>query len=120
MAAPGDTFAGASITSAVTPLTGVDVVTGLKAGDTIDLSLVDNTFTGTAGTTIAAAAGTTVSLVKGLFDKVTGIWTTSAAGTDTLVVYDADADAVGTAVEAVVLVGTVATGTVAAGVLTLG
>jgi len=118
--AAGDTFTGAAITSGVTPLTGVDVVSGLKAGDTIDLSNVSATFTGTAGTTIAAAAGDTMSLVKGLFDTVTGIWTTSAAGTDTLVVYDADAASAGSDLGAVVLVGTVATGTVAAGVLTLG
>jgi S-layer protein len=119
MGIAGETWTGALITSGATALTGVDKVTGLKAGDTIDLAALSPTFTGAAGTTIAAASTTTVSLVKGSFDATTNIWTTSATGTDTLVVYDADAAVGGLGLEAIVLVGTVATGTVANGVLTL-
>jgi Ca2+-binding RTX toxin-like protein len=119
MGIAGETWTGALITSGATALTGVDKVTGLKAGDTIDLAALSPTVTGAAGTTIAAASTTTVSLVKGSFDATTNIWTTSATGTDTLVVYDADAAVGGLGLEAIVLVGTVATGTVANGVLTL-
>jgi hypothetical protein len=117
--ATGQTFAGASITSGVTALTGADIVTGLHTGDTISLAGLALGYTGAAATTIAGATGTTVSLVSGSYAAGTGIWTTSATGTDTLVVYDADGVGAGTAVEAIVLVGTHATGTVAGGVITL-
>jgi len=118
MAAAGNTFSAGAIVSATTDLTGVDLVTGMQAGDTISIAALSATFTGAAGTTIAAATGTTVSLVHGDYVAATGIWTTAAAGHDTLVVYDNNA--VGAdALEAIVLVGTVATGNVAAGIITL-
>jgi hypothetical protein len=117
--ATGETFAGAAITSGVTVLSTADVVTGMHAGDTISLAGILATYTGAAGTTIASATGTTVALVHGNYVASTGIWTTAAAGTDTLVVYDADGAGAGTAVEAIVLVGSSVTGTAAAGVITL-
>ena len=91
----------------------------MRAGDTINVNGVVSTITGTAGTTIAAASGTTASLVRGSFDATTNIWTTSSTGADTLFVYDVDGATGGTAVEAIALVGVVATGTAASGILTL-
>jgi hypothetical protein len=59
-------------------------------------------------------------LVRGNFVDATSVFTTDAAGTATLVVYDADGAGVGTALEAILLVGTAGvSGTAAAGVLTL-
>lgn len=120
MTATGQTFSGAAIVSGTTALTGIDKVTGMGAGDVISLAGILNTFTGAAGTTIAAATGTTVSLVRGNFVDGTGIFTADAAGTATLVVYDADGAGAGTTLEAILLVGTAGvTGTAATGVLTL-
>ena len=121
LSAAAETYSAATagtIVSGTTALTGIDLVTGLKAGDTIDVSAVA-AITGTAGTTIAAAAGTTASLVRGNFDATTSIWTTSATGTDTLFVYDIDGAGANTVVEAIALIGVVATGVAAAGVLSL-
>jgi S-layer protein len=121
VAAGGGTYqaaTAATIVSGTTPLTGIDKVTGLQSGDTYSLAGILNTFTGAAGTTIAAATGTTVSLVRGSFATATNIWTTSATGTDTLFVYDIDGAGANTVVEAIALIGVVATGTAAAGVLT--
>jgi hypothetical protein len=115
----GDTFNGASIVSGTTVLTGADIVTGLKAGDQINISALAAAATGAAGATIASATGNTVALVKGNYDAATKIWTSVAAGTDTLFVYDADGAGVGTNVEAIVLVGSVVTGAAAAGIVTL-
>ena len=113
----------ATIVSGTTALTGIDTYTGLKAGDTISIAAISNTFTGNVGSTITAATGTTTSLVRGNFNTTTNVWTTSSTGSDTLFVYDQDAAGAGngTAVEAVAIIGYVATGTsaVAAGVLTL-
>ena len=120
MTGTGQSFAGASITSGITALTGIDKVTGMAAGDIVDLSGILNTFTGGAGNTIAAATDTTVSLVRGNFVDATSVFTADATGTATLVVYDADGAGLGTALEAILLVGTAGvTGNVAAGVLTL-
>jgi hypothetical protein len=115
----GDTFNGASIVSGTTVLTGADIVTGLKAGDQINISALAAAATGAAGTSIASATGNTVALVKGNYDAATKIWTSVAAGTDTLFVYDADGAGAGTNVEAIVLVGSVVTGAAAAGIVTL-
>ncbi|MDI1260161.1 calcium-binding protein, partial [Aquabacterium sp.] len=109
----------ATIVSGTTVLTGIDVVTGMSAGDVISTAGVSNTFAGAAATTIAGASGIVEALVRGNFAVATNIWTTSATGTDTLFVYDIDGAGANTVVEAVVLVGVVATGTAAAGLLTL-
>lgn len=125
MGGTGQTYSAATaatIVSGTTVLTGIDKVTGMAAGDKIDLSAILNTYTGAAGTTIASASGTTVALVRGNFADATNVFTTDAAGTSTLFVYDADGAGAGTAVEAIVLVGTVlsaAPGTAATGVVTL-
>jgi hypothetical protein len=128
MAVAGDTISfattsllSAAITSGTTAaLTGVDVITGFKAGDTISLFAAANTVTGTLGTTVAAAVDATASLVRGSFDAATTIFTSSSTGTDTLFVYDANGTTVGTAVEAVVLVGFVGSGTAFTGIVGLG
>lgn len=117
--AASETFAGATITSGTTALTGIDKIYGLGSGDTINLSTILNTFTGATGSTIAAATGTTVSLVKGTLNVDTNIWTTSSTGTDTLFVYDVDGAGAGTNVGAIALIGVVATGTADAGILTI-
>lgn len=118
----GQTYAAATaatIVSGTTVLTGIDVVKGLHAGDTINVAGVIATIAGASGTTIASAAGIVDALVRGNFDAATSIWTTSATGTDTLFVYDIDGAGAGTAVEAIALIGVVATGSAAAGVITL-
>jgi len=110
----------ATIVSATTALTGIDTFTGMRTGDTFSIAGISNTFTGATATTIAGATGTAVSLVRGSFNTTSNVFTTSSTGADTLLVYDADAAGVATVVEAVALIGYVGSGTVAAGVLTLG
>ena len=122
MAAAAETYSAATaatIVSGVTALTGIDKVSGLQIGDTINLVALSANFAGAAATTIAGAAGIVVSLVRGNFATATNIFTTSATGTDTLMVYDVDAATAATVVEAIALIGVVATGTAAAGILTL-
>ena len=109
----------ATIVTGTTVLTGIDTFTGLKTGDTISIAALSATFTGAVATTIAGATGTTEALVRGNFNTTSLVWTTSSTGTDTLLVYDIDAAAGNTVVEAVALIGFVGSGTVAAGVLTL-
>ena len=95
----------------------------MAAGDKLDLATLLNTFTGSAKTdAIASATGTTVALIQGKLDAGTKVWTTgTTAGThtDTLFVYDADAASAATVTEAIALIGVVATGTAADGILTL-
>jgi hypothetical protein len=123
MAAASDTLsaltAAAMVTAASTDLTGADIVTGLKAGDTIDLHTLSNTFTGALGTTIASAAGATAALVQGTYDATAHTFAASSSGADSLVVYDQDGSAANLLVEAIVLVGYHGTATAAAGVVTL-
>jgi S-layer protein len=122
MAAAAQTYAAATpgtIVTGVTQLTGIDKVSGLQIGDTISLAGVVNTLTGATVTTIAGATGDAVALVRGNFATATNIFTTSATGTDTLLVYDINGAVANDNVEAIALIGVVATGTVAAGVLTL-
>ncbi len=93
-----------------------DVVSGTAAADILNVAGVIATITGALATTVAAASGTTASLVAGSFAG--GVFT-AGAGADKLFVYDVDGAGAGTAVEAVVLVGLAATGgTAAAGVVT--
>jgi Ca2+-binding RTX toxin-like protein len=98
----------------------VDVITGMSAGDIIDLSGVENSYTGAAATTIAGGAGNTVAIVRGNYNATSGIWTTSTTGADSILVFDADATSVATVTDFVVLVGFVGVAsTAAAGVITL-
>jgi hypothetical protein len=121
--AVGQTFSAATnaalVTAAATSLVGADIVTGLHAGDTIDLTALSSgaTITGALATTLIGASGATASLVQGNY--VGNVFTASATGTDTLFAYDADGASSGTAIEAIVLVGSVVHGTADHGVITL-
>jgi hypothetical protein len=110
-----ETFAG-SFVSGVTPLNatlnGIDVVTGMHAGDIINIGA----FGFAAGVTIGAgaAADNGVSLIKGTYNATTHIFTASLTGTDAVLQFDTNAANATVDLNSIVLVGF--TGTVAAGV----
>ena len=90
--AVGQSFLGA-ITSGVTALTtaaGADRVIGATAGDTINLTaLTNNLFNaGALGTTLNGATGATIQIVRGNWASATGIFTTSATGSDSLLQFN--------------------------------
>lgn len=109
--AAGETFSGA-FTSGVSTNAGIDIVTGMHAGDLINITGAGITTGSAVGTTLAAGAGA-LDIVKGNFDLTTHIFTVNASGTDSMVQWDADGAGPGTAVNDVILVGF--TGTVVAG-----
>lgn len=110
----------AMATAATTDLTGVDVISGLQAGDTIDLSALAATFTGTLATTFAGATGNTAAIVKGNYDAATDTFATSATGEDSMLVWDQDAAATAaTVTEAIVLIGFDDSASADAGIITL-
>jgi hypothetical protein len=117
LATPATLVSGTTIISAT-----VDQITGLGAGDIISLTGISGTYTGTVGTTIAGAAGTTVSITRGDYNTSTGIWTTSTTGADSILAFDADAaTTAATLTDFSVLIGfTGVASTIAAGVITLG
>jgi hypothetical protein len=119
--AAGQTFSVANkaalVTAAATSLVGADIVTGLHAGDTIDLSAFGISITGASATTLAELTGTTASLVQGNY--VANVFTASATGTDTLLAYETNGGLSGSVTEAIVLVGSVVHGTADHGVITL-
>ncbi|MCK6411340.1 MAG: hypothetical protein L6Q55_02815 [Azonexus sp.] len=110
-------------TSATVELTGADVVTGMAAGDIIDVEGLGYTLVGAnAANTLLAAGNTSLTdgLVDNTFELVRGSWVAgtttgsgtfiqSATGNDTLFVIDADQTTGGQSYEAVVLVGVGAT-----------
>jgi hypothetical protein len=102
--AAGQSYAGAAFTSGVTVLTGIDVVTGMHAGDVISITGAGITASTIVGTTGVASTDGSVALVRGNYDLATHIFTTSATGADTMMQYDADAGA-GIAITDVILVG---------------
>lgn len=87
----------------------VDVVTGMAAGDLIDLqALTVAAFSGAVVTTNAATISDNtgdIGLVRGNYNTTTGIFTASATGTDSAVVYDVTGTTAGGNVEMIVLVG---------------
>jgi len=127
---------------------GMDIITGLVAGDKIQLtttavyanaanatvttgSLVPNATSYTSLTTLTAANLTTTGLADNAIELVRGTYTASSnsfvgssTGTDTMLVYDANATAGAVVAEAVVLVGYVANNLTgmggASGLITLG
>lgn len=121
--AAGQTFS-AGVTSGTTVLTGADIVTGLKAGDTISLeALTADAYTaGAVVTTIALSTAGAIGVVRGDYVASTGIFTASATGADSIVEYDNDGTGVGTTIETIVLVGFAGTAstTTADGLITLG
>lgn len=98
-------------------LTGVDVVTGMAAADVWTLlgtatsaSSYDAVAALATQKFIAAASTTTLidngaSLIRGSYNSLTGGWTTSGTGTDTLLVWDQNATAASANYQGVVLVG---------------
>jgi hypothetical protein len=96
----------------VTGVLGIDVITGLARGDTIQLYTGTSTLTGfnrgfsTTGLTggSSTAADSNFQMSKGDFVG-TGLWTFSANGNDVLFQWDVDGSGAGTQVESVVLIG---------------
>jgi len=100
--------------------TAMDIVTGFKAADKIQL--LATAYTGAAGAAAGliangTAANTLVGLtlidngaviVRGTYDNTAKTFVGSATGTDSIFVYDSDATLTSTAYESVVLVGYVA------------
>ncbi|MYN39734.1 DUF4214 domain-containing protein [Duganella sp. FT109W] len=121
--AAAETFAGV-VTSGSTVLTAIDVVKGLHAGDTINISALGASTAGDTAfvTTLLGAAGTNgdIALVRGTFAAGTGIFTASTSGADTLVQWDSNGTAANGNIESIVLVGTVSAATHSTGgVITL-
>jgi len=115
---------GASIVSAAA---GYDVITGLRGGDKVDLQgLTANAFTAaaTALTTSLLTAGTNgdIAIVRGNWNSLTGYFTTSATGSDSLLQWDSNGTAAGGSVETIVLVGFANSATTSTndGLITLG
>ncbi|TFW35093.1 DUF4214 domain-containing protein [Massilia horti] len=124
MTAAGETLSvattAAMATKATTDLAGIDIVIGMQAGDTIDLSALSASFTGALVTSIGGATGATASIVRGFYDTETHKFVASATGTDSMVVYDADGAGVGTDIEGIILVGYQGAASAAGGIITLG
>ncbi len=122
-AATGATFsvaAGATgVVSGVTVLnsglTGIDLIFGMSAGDTVTITSGGGNFSTTLETslkTIAAGAVTnTVAATRGTYNQTTGIWTTNANGSDTILQWDSNGTTADGAVESVVLIGVAAAAT---------
>lgn len=120
-AAAGDSGSFATPGTNTISTTGFDVVTGVKAGDIIQLAAYTggvtaatdlnlSTANATSATTLVGL-GTTANadyFVRGTYDSVGKTFVGSATGADTLFVYDGNAVAATTAQEAIVLVGYVA------------
>jgi hypothetical protein len=122
--AVSETIAG-SVTSGTTVLSaaaGADIYTGLQVGDVISLAALTTTAytAGSLSTTINAGGGD-IDIVRGNWVASTGIFSTSATGTDSIVQWDNDGSGTGTTIETVVLVGFVNTAstTTTDGVITL-
>ncbi|MBP0595371.1 DUF4214 domain-containing protein [Paraburkholderia sp. LEh10] len=119
----GTNDTGAAIT-ATGAVTGLDIVTGLHAGDTINLGAAAGTLSSDLAGTFAhaVAAGTaSAEIVRGTYDATAHTFTASASGADSMVQW-ADATP-GNGTAAIVLVGyagAAASHMDAAGVITLG
>jgi hypothetical protein len=123
--ATGETSTGAvtSGSTVVSAAAGYDIVSGLRAGDTIDLgALTGDAYTaGNVGTAIIAASTGSPAIVRGNWSPVTGYFATSATGTDSLVQWDSNGTAGAGNIESIILVGFVNTAsqTTIDGVITL-
>ena len=89
--------------------TNFDVVTGLAAGDLIDIEQdqTSGAITASNGVSLAGvtvADGTAV-LIRGTYDAANGTFGGSGTGLDSLLAYDADGTDAGQDVEAIILVG---------------
>jgi len=113
----GQTAEWTAVAATSVATTGMDIISGLNAGD--DVTLAD--YVGTAGTTVnadhildtdaltkAADLGVTIAENSAQFirgDYSTNVFTESATGADILMAYDADADNSSIDAEAVILIG---------------
>lgn len=118
--AAAETFASA-ITSGTTVLTGIDVISGMAAGDALSLfSDAGITTATTVGTSImSAGTANAAAIVKGDYNATTGIFTTSTTGADSLVQWDSNGTAASGNVESIILVGFAGSLTATANTLTL-
>lgn len=112
----------ATITSGSTVVSaaaGYDIVSGLRAGDTINLTALGATYTAAATaistSIISTAVGTAgdIGIVRGNWNPVTGYFTTSSTGVDSLVQWDSNGTTALGNVESIVLVGFVNTASTA-------
>lgn len=121
--AAGDTYQGA-ITSGTTVITGIDLVSGAGVGDVFSIFAGASITSGTAVATslLTGTATDTIAVVRGTFNTLTGIWTSSTSGTDVAIEWDTNGATTGGAIETVILVGaggTVTGATTAANAFTL-
>ena len=119
----------ATITNAnvvISAATGYDVITGFHAGDKIDLTaLTAAAYAGTVVTTdyLSTAVGTAgnINMVRGNYNTLTGYFTSSSTGADTLVQWDSNGTTALGNVESALLIGFANTGSTATtdGLITL-
>lgn len=109
-------------TTIVSAAAGYDVVSGLRGGDTINLTALGQTFSTTIGTAIATTPNESVNMIRGNWNNLTGYFTASSTGADTLVQWDSNPVLATDTTESIVLVGfaNVASSVTAGGVITLG
>jgi S-layer protein len=126
--ATGETSTGAvtSGSTVVSAAAGYDIVSGLRAGDTIDLQALTGGLYAGANTAIstsiiAAGANGDIAIVRGNWSAVTGYFATSATGTDSLVQWDSNGTTGAGNIESIILVGFVntASSSTADGLVTL-
>ena len=107
--AAGETSSTAVVsgTTKLTVANGYDIITGIGAGDTIDLTaLTVGAFAGTVSTSIITdGTNGDISLVKGNYDLTTGVFTTSSTGTSSILQWDDNGTAAAGNIETIVLVG---------------
>ena len=117
----GDSGTYAAPVANIVSTTLFDVITGMAAGDQIDLTNVVRTVTFVSTLVGSAAADNTAVGVRGTYNATAGTFTGSETGADTLLNYDTDITAA-VALEAIILVGYVNASTAASsgtGVFTL-
>lgn len=104
--------ASTAVPTAAFSTTSMDVITGFKAGDKIQLTglTTAGTLLTNGSTTGAATAGDAI-LVKGTYSSANNTFTASTSGTDSAFVYDSNGTAAAGTYQAVILVGYTDTGT---------
>lgn len=121
--AAAETYSG-DVTSGTTSLAAVDVVNGSSVADIFSIYAAAGITGATAVSTSLITAGTvdTIAVVRGGYNSLTGIWTSSTSGSDVAVQWDSNGSTAGGAIETVILVGvggTVTTATTGANAFTL-
>jgi hypothetical protein len=100
--------ASATITGAFNTA-GLDVITGMSAGMTIQFTGLGANTTATTlvrnGTALGNDTAGSVALIVGNYDAATNTFTVSSTGTSSMLVYDSNGSAAGGDYRAVVLVG---------------